>query len=224
MVCLAPLQYSLQALTNPLSPCPRPNVTELLDRSLLTFTPLSPPSRLSIPPRLLSLLSASPFSPPSPLPSLTSPFSPPSPPSPTPSPPLPSPPSPSSTTHPSTSPCTHQKTGHLLCKFPTRHALTSTTPPHTPVTGTKNQPNPLTSLSTAASKAVAPAGGCTVPVACMSTMASAVARAPRRGSSCVKVWEGRRRKSFVRAMEVRAARRWPRIKGRGWARGEERVL
>lgn len=60
--------------------------------------------------------------------------------------------------------------------------MTSTTAEDNMMTGSKYHDNARTSLSTAASNAVAPAGGCVVLVICMITIATAVESAPQSHS------------------------------------------
>jgi hypothetical protein len=66
--------------------------------------------------------------------------------------------------------------------------------------------------------AVAPAGGCTVPVRAIKAVAQAQAReAPsqRTDSMC-----GERARSLAMLMPVTAETSWPRMALRGWARGD----
>lgn len=72
----------------------------------------------------------------------------------------------------------------------------------------------------AGSRAVAPAGGCVVPVSCMTTMARAVDKdAASQRSDSKRAWSGIRLKSLVMQTPINALKKWPNTKARGWARG-----
>lgn len=74
--------------------------------------------------------------------------------------------------------------------------------------------------SIAGRRAVAPAGGCVVPVNCMATMARAVDNeAASQRSDSNRAWSGIRLKSFVMQMPIKALKKWPKTRARGWASG-----
>ncbi|KAL8789438.1 MAG: hypothetical protein Q9213_001195 [Squamulea squamosa] len=113
----------------------------------------------------------------------------------------------------------NQNTGYLLCILLKNKAVTSTTALLSKITGNRYQPNSLTFISTAASNAVAPAGGWVVFVACMITIATAVEREPTSHSNDWNFSGGSRLNNFTVQTAETAEMKWPTISARGWARG-----
>lgn len=92
------------------------------------------------------------------------------------------------------------------------------------VSASSHHPSSVMMESVAASNAVAPAGGCTVFVMLINTLAKPTERAPASHLSFSNSEAGRREKSLVMQIPVRAARMCPRMRLRGWASGDSMVL
>lgn len=59
-----------------------------------------------------------------------------------------------------------------------------------------------------------------VPVNCMATIASAVdSEAASQRTDSKRAWSGIKLNSFVMQMPIRALKKWPKTRARGWARG-----
>ena len=123
---------------------------------------------------------------------------------------------------PPVSPAVHQYVGYRLCRLFTTKLLPNVVALHTHTSGNRYQPRLSTVGSTAARRAVAPAGGYIDFVRVMTAEAAPTERAPashRKEEKC-----GERCRSLVVDMPVRAARMWPRMVLRGCARGDSMVL
>lgn len=87
-------------------------------------------------------------------------------------------------------------------------------------TGKKYQESCQICSSVAGSRAVAPAGGWVVPVSCIITIAIAVDKeAASQRNDSKRAWSGMRLNNLVTQRPVRALKKWPKIRARGWARG-----
>lgn len=114
----------------------------------------------------------------------------------------------------------NQKTGYRRCRLFNSKAQTSSNIDDNKTMGKKYHDRCQIWSSVAGSRAVAPAGGCVVPVNCMATMASAVdSEAASQRSDSKRAWSGNRLNNFVTQMPIRALKKWPKIRARGWARG-----
>ena len=113
-----------------------------------------------------------------------------------------------------------QNAGYRRCKLLNSSAQTMSITEDNRTTGKKYQESLQISWLVAGSKAVAPAGGCVVPVNCITTIAIAVeseAASQRRDSK--RVWSGIRLNNFVMQMPIKALKKWPKIRARGCASG-----
>ena len=90
------------------------------------------------------------------------------------------------------------------------------------IRGSKYQPSCSTCGSTAASNAVAPAGGCIVFVSVIAAEASPQANAPATHRRFSK--SGLSEKNLVILIPMTAERKFPTMILRGWARGDSIVL
>ena len=92
------------------------------------------------------------------------------------------------------------------------------------ISGSNHHPRPVMVVSVAASSAVAPAGGWTVLVMLITTLAAPTDRAPASHLKRSKSDSGRRWKSLVMQTPINAAKKCPKTRFRGWASGDSMVL
>lgn len=115
---------------------------------------------------------------------------------------------------------TTQNVGHCLCTLLTTRALPMTRLELSNTTERNCHFNAQMTGSTTGRRAVVPAGGCVVPVRCMT--ASAIDTVREAASHCrLGEMPSRRSRRKIVAMvtPMRALKKWPRIRGRGWENG-----
>lgn len=114
---------------------------------------------------------------------------------------------------------TNHHAGYRRWTLFTSSATASASVEDSSTTGKKYHPISPTPSSTLGSSAVAPAGGCVVPVICIAAVAVAQESAAASQRSWAKRAGGRRRKSLAMQVPRSAPMKWPPKRARGWENG-----